>query len=85
MRKEKTIESIKAAYEDCKAKGVNETDLSIRTIKRHWDRVTDTQPAVDNRVTVPTSSSKNRVTSSAFASFKRRAEHSTMGVYKCPP
>jgi hypothetical protein len=85
--KEKTIETIKAAFEALKTKGIKQTqlnvsteaNLSIRTVKRHWARVT---LEMVNRVTLQVEQSTNRVTptvqktsSNSFDTFKRRANN----------
>ena len=79
--KANTIETMKPAIESLKTKGINQTqlnvskeaNLSIRTIKRHWARVTLIPKQGDTEHKKISSKGDTKPTSSGFDTFKRRA------------
>jgi len=86
-RKEGSIDAIKTAIASLNQQGKKVTQqsvaeltkgtVSISTIRRHWNRISPTPEKIS-----PVIAEKE---SPSFASFRRRAKHSIMGVYKCSP
>lgn len=97
-KKEGSIDAIKAAIASLNQQGKKVTQqnvaeltkgtVSISTIRRHWKKISPIPEKISSMPVDSVTASKkvtvDRVINS-FASFKRRAGSSTMGVYKCDP
>ena len=95
-KKEASIEAIKEAIASLNQQGkkvtqqnvtaLTKASVSISTIRRHWKDVTEKISFEAPKKISPASKkiSPQKV-SDSFARFRKRAEHSTMGVYKCTP